>query len=155
MYTILKNFFKKFCEKIKHHFYEILRIKTTPHEIALGFAIGTFIEILPAFFGIDYLLALLVILIYPKVSKISLFGAIIILNAIILYPIHVLNYYIGNLIFQGQSAVYFNITFWDNLFNVSRRFLVGSLITAPIISTITYFVIKKLVKTAKNEKTNV
>ena len=54
----IDNFFLK----IKNYFLNIIRLKATPHEIALGLAIGTFIEILPAFFGIDHLLALLVIL---------------------------------------------------------------------------------------------
>ena len=147
----IDNFFLK----IKNYFLNIIRLKATPHEIALGFAIGTFIEILPAFFGMDYLLALLVILVYPKVSKVSLFGALIILNAVILYPIHALNYYIGNLIYAGEPTVYFNIVFLDNLINISRRFLIGSLITAPIISTIAYFVVKKAVKGIQEKETNV
>ncbi|MCA9497503.1 MAG: DUF2062 domain-containing protein, partial [Nanoarchaeota archaeon] len=130
-----------FYLKLKNHFLEILKLKTSPHEIALGFAIGTFIEILPTFFGIDYMLALIIILIYPKISKISLFGALLILNFIILTPIHLLNYYIGNLIYAGEPIIYFNIEFWDNLINISRRFLIGSLITAPIISLILYIFI--------------
>lgn len=141
----IKNKISDYYLKIKNHFLEILRIKTTPHEIALGFAIGTFIEILPAFFGLDYALAFIVVLIYPKISKVSLFGALLILNAIILYPIHALNYFLGNMIYAGEPIIYFNIVFWDNLINISRRFLVGSLITAPIFATMSYFIIKKLV----------
>ena len=76
-----------FYLKIKNYFLDVLRIKTTPHEIALGFSVGTFIEILPAFFGLDYLLAFIVILVYPKISKISLFGSLLILNAIFLAPL--------------------------------------------------------------------
>lgn len=38
---------KSFKEKIMHHFHEALRIKKSPHSIALGFGIGTFIGILP------------------------------------------------------------------------------------------------------------
>jgi uncharacterized protein (DUF2062 family) len=131
--------------RVKNHFLKILELKMTPEEIALGFAVGTFIEILPSFFGIDYLLALLVILVYPKISKVSLFTSLIVLNMFILYPIHYLNYYIGNLIFSGEPVIYLNIEFWDNLINVSRRFLVGSLITAPIFATITYKIIKNMV----------
>ena len=152
IFLSLKDKPNSFYIKIKNHFLEVLRIKTTPHEIALGFAIGTFIEILPSFFGLDFLIAFLIILIYPRISKISLFSAIIILNAIILTPIHLLNYYIGNLIFSGEPVIYFNIGFWDNLINVSRRFLVGSLITAPILSYITYKIVKKSVTKFQEEE---
>lgn len=148
---ILINFKLRF----KNYFLEVLRLKTTPHEIALGFSVGTFIEILPTFFGLDYIIAFIVILIYPKISKVSLFAALILLNFVILYPIHLLNYYIGNLIFSGNNVVYFNIEFWNNLINVSRRFLVGSLITAPIFSLITYYVIRKLVQKFRKNETNV
>lgn len=130
---------------IKKHLMNVLQIKTSPHEIAFGFAVGTFIEILPTYFGLDYIIALLIILIYPKISKISLFGAIIMLNVFILTPIHLLNFYIGNLIFAGEPVLYFQLEFWNNLINISRRVLIGSLITGPIISVIVYFIIKKLV----------
>ena len=67
---------KKFKEKLKHHFQEVLKTKTSPHSIALGFAIGTLIDILPTL-GFGFFLGLLVGLIFEKVNKYSLFGAII------------------------------------------------------------------------------
>ena len=34
-------------DRIKHHFAEVIRLKTSGHAIALGFAVGSFISILP------------------------------------------------------------------------------------------------------------
>ncbi|MBA3064624.1 DUF2062 domain-containing protein, partial [Candidatus Woesearchaeota archaeon] len=70
---------KKIIKKIKEHLSEIIRIKTSPHSIALGFAIGTFIAILPTL-GFTYLIAIIVMLVYAKESKIALFGALLLWN---------------------------------------------------------------------------
>lgn len=49
---------KKWTTKIKEHFQEIIRTKPSPHAIALGFTIGTFISILPTP-GLNFALGLL------------------------------------------------------------------------------------------------
>jgi hypothetical protein len=40
---------KKYIKRIRKHFREVLKTKTGENSIALGFAIGTFIAILPTY----------------------------------------------------------------------------------------------------------
>ena len=55
----------KNSKKIREHFSEVIKIKRSPHSIALGFAVGTFLAILPTP-GFSILLGLLIVLIYQK-----------------------------------------------------------------------------------------
>lgn len=97
VYSKLKN-------KLKHHFHEVIKIKTTPHEIALGFSVGTFIGILPTP-GFGILLAVLIFLIYEKISKLSLIGALAFWNPIVMMPIYFLSYKIGDWFFGSQPII--------------------------------------------------
>ncbi|MBU1199541.1 MAG: DUF2062 domain-containing protein [Nanoarchaeota archaeon] len=136
--------YKKLKDKIKHHFQEVMHVKTSPNSIALGFAIGAFIAILPTF-GFGLLIGLLVILIFQKVNKFSMIIAFAVFNPLMLTPIYLLSYKLGYLLFGNASVVSFNIVLLDQIYHFSRRFLVGNLIIAIIISIPCYFLIRYLV----------
>lgn len=114
---------KKGWERIKHHFLEVIRIKKTPHEIALGFAVGTLIDILPTF-GINILLAFLAILLYKKLNKIAVFGALIFWNPFFTVPIHAYAFKLGGSLFSASQTEIFNTASLDNAYNFSRNYLI-------------------------------
>ena len=130
-----------FTEKVRNHFREIIRIKTSPHSIALGFAIGTFIKLLPTP-GLNILLALLVVIIYKKVNKFALFGALLFWNPVFIIPLYTLSYEVGNMLFGATPVIKYNIVILDHIYNFSRRFLVGNLIISTTISILSYPVVK-------------
>ena len=149
---------KKITNLMKHHFHEVIKLKTTPHSIALGFAIGTFISVLPTP-GFNILIGLLLVLIFERISKLSLFGAILFWNPIVSIPIYWLNHKVGDLLFASAPVIKYNIVFVDFIYNFSRRYLIGSLINGIIISLLCYFLVwfiaskfKKKKKFKKNNK---
>ena len=135
---------RKIWNKIKHHFLEVLKIKRSPHSIALGFSIGTLVEILPTP-GFNILIALLVVMIYEKINKLSLFGAIIVWNPLVKTPFYILSFKIGDMIFGSVNVVKYNIIIIDQAYNFSRRFLVGNFILAVIMSITSYLVVRIIV----------
>jgi uncharacterized protein len=128
----------------KKHLGEVVRIKKTPHSIALGFAIGTFIAVLPTI-GIGIFIALLVVLVYPRVSKISLFGSFLIWNPFILVPLYALSYTIGNLIYSGIPMIEQEGAFLTGIYNISREFFLGNLIVAGSIAILSYFILRRVI----------
>lgn len=128
-------------KKVRNHFRGVIRIKKSPHSMALGFAIGTLIEILPTP-GINIILALIVILAYPKVSKLALFGALLFWNPLFTIPLYALSFRIGSALFGNAPVVKYNVVVLDNIYNFSRRFLVGNTILAVSISAISYVVVR-------------
>jgi len=134
---------------INKYLKELIEIKTSPNSIALGFAIGTFIAILPTF-GLGLFLGFLVILIFPKVSKLALIAALLFWNVFILIPLYSFCYKIGNLLFHNQPYIEYNYHFLTTIINFTRRFLVANLILALFLSIlcylIVYFISKKIIK---------
>lgn len=140
---------KKTKDKIKEHFKEVLETKTSAHSIALGVAIGTFIGIIPTpFFSV--LLGVLIILIFKKTSKLGLFGSLAFWNPLTIPFTYYLSYKIGNILFGNLPVIKYNVIILDQIYNFSRRFLVGNLIVAIGFSLLcyglTYLIIKKYKK---------
>lgn len=139
----LKN--KKFREKLKEHFENVLKVKNSPHEVGLGFAVGVLIAILPTP-GFSVLLGVLIILVYKKISKYSLFGALAIFNPFFMIPFYYLSFKIGNMIFGAEPVLRYNIVFLNVVYNYTRRYLIGNLIVAIFFALISYFIVKYLYK---------
>jgi len=141
----MKKLIKKYYEKFKQHLIDVLKIKKSPHSIAMGFALGTFLEILPLP-GINYLIGLLIVFIFKTVNKISMFLAFLFWNVLFIGPMYLLAFRIGDKLFVGEPVVLFNMEFLDWAYNFSRRVLVGIVIIAFFVAVISYFVILFLVK---------
>ena len=136
---------KKLKEKIKRHFEEVLKIKTSPSSIAMGFSIGTLIAILPTF-GLGIFIGLLVLLIFKKVSKVSMFISFAIWNPLVLAILYPLEYSIGNFILSGIPVTEFRFEILNQLFIYTGRLLLGSIILSIIVSIISYFGVFYIVK---------
>jgi uncharacterized protein len=132
---------KKFKKKIKEHFLEVIRTKTSPHNIGLGFATGTFISILPTP-GFNIILGLLVLLIFKKMNKFSLFAGILFWNPLTSIPIYYLSYQIGDFLFGSTSVVLYELNLLGQINLYARRFLIGNVILALLTATTSYFIIK-------------
>lgn len=145
---------KRFTKKIKEYFREVIKIKGSSHSIALGFSIGTFIAFFPTF-GMDIIIVLLVTLLYPKVNKFSLFGALLFWNPLFMLPFSVISYGIGSLIFGSSPVLVFEVVVLNDVYNFTRRLFVGSSILALVFSISSYFIIKKIAENYWDKKTRV
>jgi len=134
---------KKYKEKLAHHFAEVLKSKTSPHSIALGFAIGTFISVLPTP-GLNIIIGLLIIAILENINKLALFGAYVIWNPFVLVPIYAHSYGLGNMLLGSLPYATFNFVLWDTLYNFTIRFLLGNFIIAVFLSIASYGVVRLL-----------
>ncbi|MFH1275599.1 MAG: DUF2062 domain-containing protein [Candidatus Woesearchaeota archaeon] len=137
----MKKHYKKYKEKIKEHFQTIIQTKTSPHSLALGFAIGTFINIIPTP-GFNIILGLLSLLIFKKASKLSLLISMAIWNPFITPLIYLSSFKIGDLLFTSSNIVVYDLTLMETIYSFSRRFLVGNLILACFTSLLSYILVK-------------
>lgn len=140
------NRIKEYKENLKKHFEEVMRIKASPHSIASGFTIGTAISIFPTF-GLGILIGLLVLLIFKKVSKISMFAAFVIWNPLINLSLYGLAYSIGDFLLKGAPITSYGISSLNEVYAYSSRLLAGNLIiltvVIPLSYAITYYLAKK------------
>jgi uncharacterized protein len=139
-------------EKWKRYFKRVFSLGTDPHEIAIGFAIGTFIAIIPSP-GVSWLLCLIAIFLYPKMNKVSLVGALVVWNPLTMVPFYLLSYPLGALILGGAAA---NVTvsglenesFWQVFsqgWGVLGRYLLGNLLIAVAVSVLCYVAMRAIV----------
>ena len=142
---------KKYKEKIKKHFKEVLELKTSPRAIAFGFALGTAIALLPTF-ALDVLIGLLIVLIFKKVSKIALFAALAVWNPFILVPLIGVEYAIGNFIVGDIPPMIFKLEFLNQVYKYTLRYLIGNLIITTVFTTLSYFIIYYVAKKYQKQK---
>lgn len=128
---------QKIKDKLTSHFHEVLKTKTSPHSIALGFSIGTFIAVLPTP-GFGVLFGLLVILLFKKVNKLALLIAFGVWNPVTLIPVYILSYRIGGMLFGSLPVVKYEVVLVNQAYNFTRRFLVGNILLALILSLACY-----------------
>ncbi len=131
---------KGFVERVKEHFKDVTSLKKSPHSIAGGFAIGTFVALLPTF-GLGVFIGILVLLFFKKISKISMMLAFVVWNPLILASVYPVSYIIGNTILSDSSAQSHGISILEKLFTSSKSFLLGSVILATIVAVIGYLLI--------------
>ena len=143
---------------IKKHFKEVLEVKMSPQAIAMGFAIGTLIAILPTM-GLGIFIGLLVLLVLKRISKISMFISFAIWNPIVLTILYPIEYWIGDMVLPNLPIINFKLQVANQLFLYTRRFLFGSFLLSIFLSIISYVVVliivskyqKKKIKSLKEE----
>ncbi len=140
----------KYKKRLREYIYEMLIAKKSEHSIALGFAIGTFFCILPTL-GFTIWLFILISLIFKRINKLALFGSLVVWNPFLLFPIYYLAYKLGNAIYGISPVINYNVVFTYHIYNISRRFLVGDIILATIISIMGYVVVRVVMKKYKKQ----
>jgi len=127
------------------HLKEVLEIKRSPESIASGFALGTFLAVLPTF-GIGAFIGLLLLLIFKKVSKISMLIAFGVWNPVVMVPVYGIGYLVGDFLLEGIPVRTFRFEILNNVYVFSRQLFFGNTILAVVFGAVSYFVVLKLAK---------
>lgn len=150
----MKKWAKGLIEKLKNHFRAVIKIKKSPHSIALGFAIGTFISILPTP-GLNILIGLLIVLIYKKINKFSLFGAVFFWNVLTTTPIYFLSYKLGNFLFASKPVNISDFSLIGKIYHFSASYLAGNIIMAAICSAASYLLIRLFLEYRRKKRVKI
>jgi uncharacterized protein len=127
-------------KKVEKYFKDLFEIKKSPHSIALGFAIGTLIALLPTF-GLGILVGLGILLIFKNISKISMLISFAFWNPFLLIPMFGLSYKIGDWVMKDLPIKDYEFSILTDILAYSRNFIIGNLILAISVSTLSYLII--------------
>ncbi len=130
-------------DKLVSSLNRLLKAEATPHEIALGFAIGTFTELLPAF-GIKTLLSLGAAATIKSVNRVALFAALAIWNSLFVIPIYGLSFALGTRLFQLPGCAGVLDPFDASLDCFIRIFLPSTILVGMAIACTTYLLLRIL-----------
>jgi uncharacterized protein (DUF2062 family) len=140
--------------KLKRHFVEVLKSKKSEKSIAMGFAIGSFVALFPTP-GFSTLIGLGVIAIFKRVNKLAVLLALALYNGVTVLPFYWASLEVGEFIFSKASTVTFEIEFFNEVYQYTRRFVVGNLmITMPYAYLSYYFALWVTRKIRANRKYN-
>ncbi|MFH1510134.1 MAG: DUF2062 domain-containing protein [Candidatus Woesearchaeota archaeon] len=109
------------------------------HSIALGFAVGTFVNIVVP--GVSFLIAVIVMFLYKPINKLSLFIALALWNPVTLVPVYFLSYNLSNIFFGPLPAMSIDFFTFSSFFHLSRTLFLGNLLIGGIISVVSYFAV--------------
>ncbi|MBW2996468.1 DUF2062 domain-containing protein [Candidatus Woesearchaeota archaeon] len=140
IYQRLKETFKK--DKLKKIFLTIVKSHTSPHQIALGAAIGVFLSILPTF-SIGMFLALFIAW-KKKLNLLATYLGTLVVNPIYGSFVYFLNYKFGNFILGNNQSIIMPITL-DNIKFVAKQVYLGGIIISTITSILVYFLLYSIV----------
>lgn len=136
--------YEKVKNRVANYLEDVIKEEKTPHDIAMGFAVGAFIGILPTP-GVSVALAFLAIFIWKHLNKVAIFAGIALFNPFVNIPIIYYAHLLGGLLIPPVFPPDTPYGYLVQLLNTSARIFAGSIITATILSTISYFIVKKIV----------
>ncbi len=120
----------------------MLRAAATPHDIALGFACGTFWCVLPTP-GLSVLLAFATAGLI-RMSRLSLVASVIVWNPLFVLPIYpALAIPLGSLIVGETGQTEFQIEIKNTVARLGGKLFVGSAIVGTIMSIVAYFMVRR------------
>ena len=128
---------KNLSQRLKNEWSKLLLGNMTPHSVALGLAIGTFVALLPSF-GFSALLALFVIFIFPSINRPAVFVALIVWNPLVQIPLYAASFHLGTYLFADAVLVKYDIEILNQLYSFTRRFLIAHMILISVITVLTY-----------------
>ncbi len=138
--------FETIKTRLRPHIQKVFSAQASPHEIALGFAVGTFVELLPVF-GVKTLLSLLLARMIKRINRPAMFGAVAMWNSFLILPIYGLSYQLGATLF-GAPACNAPLTVPKPLYSgmdcFALVFLPGLLVVAVAITVFTYVALRLL-----------
>ncbi len=131
-------YWDKFQFYLKRHFVEVIKSNTSDRSIAWGYALGTFVAVLPTP-GISTLIGFALIAVFKQINKISVFIAMAVWNAFTVLPMYWLSHRIGHFLFASESTFHFRFELLDQIYQYSRRFLIGNLFVSIPLAIISYY----------------
>jgi uncharacterized protein len=142
----------KIKSRIKRSYVQILMEKTSVHSIAFSFAMGTFIAILPTP-GFGVFIALLIAYFYKKLNNISILASFAFWNPLLLAPVYLLSYKIGDWIFDSPTvAMITDISWLNTIIYYFKSYMVGNLISGVVLSALCYYGVFKIITAYKARK---
>ena len=94
MSTAKEGRFDRYVSRIRTEIHSSLTEEHTPHQIALSFAIGTFITMLPTW-GVGVLVFFVLIRVFDWINKIALFASVLVFNPVVKWGVYGLSFALG------------------------------------------------------------
>ncbi|MFA5858920.1 MAG: DUF2062 domain-containing protein [Elusimicrobiota bacterium] len=131
---------KPLWDTVKENVRKVLVLNDSVHGIALGFAIGLFLSVLPTFgIGMVAALALCPVL---KINPVSTYAGTLLVNPFTGIFVYGFNYWVGTLVIKpGNSQGFVIPKSFSGLLDMSWQLVIGSFVNAIILFVVSYYIV--------------
>jgi len=151
----MKKFIKRKMGSLKVAWQKVLHLNDTPEKVALGFAVGAFVGVFPTFW-----LGGLIIIGLSAVFRLNyvsgLLGSVIIMNPVTTPLFWISSAFLGGLLFPKDAHIVMeavrNHTIFNSFGKAALIYITGNGIISVVVSVLSYYVVKFIVKKKRNEK---
>lgn len=123
----------------------------SPAQLAQGFALGTFISILPTP-GLNILLATALLGMFKELNRMALFAALTFWNTLVVAPLYALSSKLGALIFTARVLQEVGALPGSFLSPKVAHFVVGNVTLALVITAVSYLLVQTAVSLHQQRK---
>ncbi|WP_420631773.1 DUF2062 domain-containing protein [Candidatus Leptofilum sp.] len=117
----------------------LLKAEASAQNQAMGFAVGTFISLLPTP-GFNFALALLLAS-WFRLHRATVMLSLAIWNVFVTAPLFALSYRLGNWLFPAPATVSVAEQWQAQVISFVQGFLVGNLIVAAVVTAVSYTIV--------------
>ena len=117
----------------------LLKAEASAHNQAMGFAVGTFISLLPTP-GFNFALALLLAS-WFRLNRATVLVSLAIWNVFVTAPFFALSYRLGNWLFPAPATASVAEQWQAQVISFVQGFLVGNLIIAGLVTAVSYTIV--------------
>ena len=145
----LSNLLKTAKEKVS----SLLNAETSAQNQAMGFALGTFISLLPTP-GVNMALTLLLAS-WFRLHKATVLLSLAIWNVFVTAPFFALSYRLGNWLFPAPATASVTAQWQAQVISFVQGFLVGNLIIAGLVTAVSYTIVLGIIWLLRNKQNKV
>ncbi len=136
--------FSQWFQTVKKKAEALLKAEASAHNQALGFAVGTFISLLPTP-GFNFALALLLAS-WFRLHRATVLVSLAVWNVFVTTPLMALSYRLGNYLFPAPATASVTAQWQAQVISFLQGFLVGNLIIAVGITAVSYTIILLIIQ---------
>ncbi|MCP4428001.1 MAG: DUF2062 domain-containing protein [Chloroflexi bacterium] len=137
--SIPKILLTKFTALAQRQWQELARSNDSPRRLALAFAIGAFISLLPLP-GLDLALMTVLAAWFKQLNRAALYAAAAVWNSFVVAPFYALSHQVGGFIFQTGRVP--EIPFSGQTGLLVQRFLLGNLVVAFSVTAVSFLIVQ-------------
>ncbi len=148
---MIRNRLAVYRDRVRRELTSAFAEDHTPHEVALSFAIGLFVTSMPTGgLGIGVLIALA----YWRswASKTAMFAAVVCMNPLVKPAVYVASFQLGSALLGSEQLVFVDHETIDTMFAIVQFLLVGNLLIAVALSTLSYLVVVHLTRSYRRRE---
>lgn len=138
-------------ERLRCRFGEMLHTNASPNVLAISFALGTFISVLPTP-GLNIAIMALLSARCKQLNKAAMLASVGIWNTFVVAPLYALSLQIGEWLFGMSPVTLGAMPLPETIAAMVKGFLVGNVFVALAVTAVSYVLVKTAVQLYRENK---